>query len=253
MKIAWCFYGLPKKLENGFDNINNYINKYSLDVDFFCHAWYCGESEYNIQSPWAIKRDGNIRITIEHLNNIKKLYKPKNFLFEKQKSMNEEIDFLKNTIIYNNNPHNIYNALSVCYSTQNAIMLLNDYISKNNCKYDFVIVSRYDFLKPIKLNLNDIDITNKFIYSTDIHFKTNRNLLSPALLCGEYDIMNKLLNNIFTNIFLYKNDNSLNTYIQNNFKENMKLNHEEIILCNLIYNKININCVKFTNLIPNFI
>lgn len=253
MKIAWCFYGLPKKLEKGFDNINNYIKKYSYDVDFFCHAWYSGKMEDAIQSPWSIHRDGNIRITSEHLDNIKKLYKPKNFLFEKQKSLNKEIDYLKNTIIYNNNSHNIYNALSVCYSTQTAIMLLNDYISKNNCKYDFVIISRYDFLKPIKLNLNEIDITNNFIYSTDIHFKNNRTLLSPALICGEYNIMNKSLNNIFSNIFLYKDDNSLNTYIQNNFKEKFKLNHEEIILCNLIYNKINLNYIKFTNLIPNFI
>jgi len=252
MKIAWCFYGLPKKLENGFDNINNYIKKHSYDVDFFCHAWYNDSTKNCIQSPWAIKRDGNIKITHEHLNNVKKLYKPKNFLFENQKSMNKEVDNLKNTIIYNNRESdNIYNVLSVCFSTQKVIMLLNDYIFKHNCKYDFIILSRYDFLKPIKLNLNEI--TNKFIYSTDIHFKTNRILLSPALICGEYEIMNKLLNNIFTNIFLYKNDNSLNTYIQDNLKEKMIINHEEILLCNLIYNKININCVKFTNLIPNFI
>ena len=250
MKIAWCLYGLPKQLKNGYDNINNYIEKYSYDVDFFCHAWYNDSSNNAIQSPWAIKRDGNIKITNEHLYNIKKLYKPKNFLFEKQKSMKQEINDLKNSIIYNGSD-NIYNVLSACFSTQKSIILLNEYMSKYNCKYDLIISSRYDFIRLIDLNLNEI--SNNFIYSTDIHFKNNRSVLSPALLCGDYDIMNKLLNNLFTNIFLYKNDELLCKYIESNLNEKFKINNEEVILCNLIYNKINISCIKFTNFIPNFI
>lgn len=251
MKIAWCFYGIPKKLEDGFHNINNYINDFSYEVDFFCHAWYTDANTDAIQSPWAIKRDDNIQINTEHLNKITNLYKPKSFLFEKQKSMELEINNLKNSVINNPNNPNIYNALSSCYSTQKTIMLLNDYISKNSINYDFIILSRYDFLKPIKLKLKDI--SNTYIYAPDIHYKNNRFVISPALLCGGYDIMNKLFINLFTNIFSYKNNEIIKNLIQTELKENFILNHEELILCNLLFNNIHKNSIIFTDKIPNFV
>ena len=250
MKIAWCFYGQPRKLELGHKNIDSYLKKFDYkDVDFFCHAWYNDNSFIN-QSPWSIKREGQLKITKDFLNKIIEIYNPKKYLFEKENKFEKCIEELENSLI--NKTNNVANVLSGCYSTQKTVELLKDYAIENNINYDFVFVSRYDFLKPIELNINSV--SNKYMYSTDIHIKTNRIIPSPALLCGGFYIINKIYSNLFSNIFLYKNDENTKKFIEENLKEKFYVNHEEVLLCNIFFNGANIlNDVKFTNNIPNFI
>lgn len=252
MKIAWCFYGQPRKLELGYKNITDYLKKYNMDdVDFFCHAWYNNNSYLN-QSPWSIVREGNIKITLNDLSKIIQLYSPKSYLFEQQKDFNNEITTLKDSLICNYNSNNVSNVLSCCNSTEKTINLLRKYVIENNVNYNYVFISRYDFLKPIKLDITNI--SEDFVYSTDIHYKVDRFIPSPALLCGGYIIIEKIIKDIYSNIFLYKNDEQIKNAIEHNFKEKFKINHEEIILCNIYYNKLDLfKTIKFTDKIPNFI
>jgi hypothetical protein len=247
MKIAWCFYGQPRNLQEGYNNIKNYISNEKINVDFFCHAWYNNNKDIS-QSPWAKKRNNNIYIHETHMKNIIELYSPKKFLFEHEQEFN--IECLKNTLLLNNTTNNNgNNVLSACYSTQIVIKLLLDYCKEIKQEYDIVYISRYDFLKPI--TLKPVNINTNYIYSTNIHKIYERELISPALLCGGMDIMLSLLLDIYDIIFEIKNDYNLDKILkQDKYKCKLYLNHEEIFLSNIIQKNI-VNII-YTKDIPNF-
>ena len=247
MKIAWCFYGQPRNLQEGYDNIKNYINNEKINVDFFCHAWYNNNKEMS-QSPWAKERNNSIYINETYMKNIIELYSPKKFLFEHEHEFN--IEQLKNTLLLNNTTNNnCNNVLSACYSTQTVIKLLFDYCKEIRQEYDIVYISRYDFLKPI--TLKPAIINTNFVYSTNIHKIYGRELISPALLCGGMNIMLILLLDIYDIIFEIKNDYNLHELLkQDKYKCKLYLNHEEIFLSNIIQKNI-VNII-YTKDIPNF-
>ena len=58
---------------------------------------------------------------------------------------------------------------------------------------------------------------------------------------------------MYSNIFLYKNDEKVQNFF-NNINETFKINHEEILLANIFYNRFKLHEIfRFTNKIPNFI
>jgi hypothetical protein len=248
MKIAYCLYGQPRDYENGYKNIMNYIKSQEIECDFFFHAWY-NNNDFISQSAWAEKRNGKIKITQETLLNVINLYKPKDYIIEEEKKFSfTEYDSLmyKET----KNKLHISNVMSSLYTTQSSFNIMNDYNKKYNINYDFIFVSRFDFLKQINLNLKEININ--YIYSSDIHFINKRKLISPALICGEYNKIYKLHNKLFSNIINICNNVEIK-YILNKYNFSMIINHEELVMANLFYNKLSIDDIIFTPDIPNFI
>jgi len=252
-KIAWCLCGQPRDYEEGYKNIINYINRENIECDFFFHAWYNDKNSISL-SPWAKERNtrlnksNNITITKETINDVIKLYKPKRYSTEHEKLFS----FNESSILYNQtlNKNNINNCLSCLYSTENSIQILNNYIKESNSQYDTVFISRFDFLKPININLKLID-SNK-IYSSNKHIVNNRILISPELLCGNYEKLYKFIGSLYSNLSEIKDNIEIDTFLKNKSETKLYINHEEIIMANYLYNNLTINDTIFTPDIPEF-
>lgn len=167
MKIAFCLYGLigssekyglgkkPNdhiKLYNSFKN-NVLLKNSEFEIDVFIHSW---SSEFK--------------------NDILDMYKPKKFLFQKQKKLfSWKIFFRYLRANYRNinfylglfklskfklSPFfiRIHSVLSRWKSTRTSLSLMREYEKENNFNYDIVVSSRIDlfFIRPFILK-------NKFI------------------------------------------------------------------------------------------
>lgn len=145
MKIALCICGLVGGTSGkdgkgevvDFELCYKSYKKTILDinnVDVFIHSW-----------------------SVEHHRRIVDLYKPKLRIFENQK-------FLE----YKNNPKSFdeYINRSRFYSTQQVVNLKKLYETKNNFKYDWVMISRFDLMFFNKIIFNNLD--KNFLYAS--HF-----------------------------------------------------------------------------------
>jgi len=170
MRVALCFYGQPRYIENTYTWLSHkyhIIDKYNADV--FAHTWINNKEEKFIVSDWVDKNS----IDIENLNAsniILKRYKPKKYIFEesktfelnditreviKEKEISYELNY-EGDFHYSLNNEN--NLLSHLYSISKVIELLKD-----EKKYDFVILSRYDnYIKSIP-NLYQLDNSKLYL------------------------------------------------------------------------------------------
>lgn len=122
MKVALCLHGLFDSLTDpnskGIDGFNH-IKKNILDKvnpDVYIHSWEEEKSD-----------------------EIKKLYNPKQYLFEKQKDFSNII-FENQLNTLSNPPRPPKSVLSHLYSVTESIKLA----FKNNIKYDIIIKARFD-------------------------------------------------------------------------------------------------------------
>ena len=137
--------------ESGYKHLKNKIID-NYDTDVFCHCW-----------------------NTEAEDSIKKLYKPKKYLFEQQKSFDLSLDKYnidenerdidkwkhlsenaKKGYKYAFQTRNNWNRTievfkiqafrtsSRWYSTKEVLRLKNEYEKENNFEYDFVLICRYD-------------------------------------------------------------------------------------------------------------
>ena len=151
MKVALCFFGQPRHLNNPYTFLSHkywIIDRYNADV--FCHSWISGGEKKLEYSDWVDKKYHN---SIELKNSsdiILNKYKPKKYLFESPKFFSLDDDS-KNILKekekkyledwkgeFNWTKNNENNTLSQLYSISKSISLLQDE------KYDWIILSRYD-------------------------------------------------------------------------------------------------------------
>ena len=203
MKVGLILYGVKpmdcinKKdtaLYNVVDYTINHWKEYILnvnkDIDVFVHSW-----------------------SLEYENVVIENYKPKKYIFEKQKQFKSNINtnFLKQTTMYNN-LNNEQIIRSKYYSMCKAINLLNEYEIEKNIKYDVILISRMDLLwfNPIELN----KINPNYIYTSNWNYAYDkykcRNLMynNKLLPLDHFFIMNSIDIKVFGNLF-----NELDSYI----------------------------------------
>ena len=149
MRVALCLYGLTGSVDFGLGlgkpidpRIGHHFHKKNIidvndNVDVFFHTWSVDFEEMLVE-----------------------LYKPKGYVAEKQ------ILFNPDSIGKNSIP-------SRWYSTNTAINLKKDYEEKNNFKYDWVMIYRFDHIFLNKLKFNDLD--NEYIY-----FRHTNGMRAPA-------------------------------------------------------------------------
>lgn len=169
MKVAVCFFGQPRHLNNPYSYYSQkywLIDKYNANV--YCHSWISkNEIEFDyadqVQESLRSRQDKNSE------NIILRKYKPKKYLFEEPKNLflTEELrEVLKikqqeynSRIIgsFNWTITNEKNHLSQLYSMSKAISLLKD---KN---YDWIFLTRFDvYVKEIP-NLYQLEKDNLYI------------------------------------------------------------------------------------------
>jgi len=252
-EIAYCLYGQPRNLIEGYKNISHFINQYpDFKFDFFYHTWFDESKNNEIfydASPWRIIPKSSLVINKNIISKINNLYKPKSFSFDKPIKFNLSIYF--NSVCFSNTDNhklsNINNVYSQFFSRTKVRNTLFDYIKKFNKKYDFVITSRFDFLRTISINLYDINPL-KF-YCSDF--------LKPKLIFPDnFFILNTKtyldLFNIIPNISKIINNHDLSSKLKS-FNITLEFSPEIFIFSLYIYLFNNIDNVIYSNNIPNFI
>ena len=154
MKVAICFYGLVGSCEKKYGvgksldpkialkYYKKNIFKYIKDYDVFIHSQ-----------------------SIEHKKILKKLYSPKQVLFEKRKNFFFKVilnlKFLKSILAslitgssLSRKYKRSFSNYSRWYSTKKTLELKKKFEKENNIKYDLVLLTRLDwaFLTPFKMN-----------------------------------------------------------------------------------------------------
>ena len=169
LKIAYCLVGLVGYTERhgGGQPLDFHIayknNKRNIfgdnGVDIFIHSW-----------------------SDDFEDEIVKLYKPKNSVFEKQIEFDDD---------------DRMNAVeSRWYSTKKAVDLMRDYEEKNNIKYDFVMIYRFDSAFLVPVDFNELKKYNKkheqeFVYGThSSRANCDPYKLSDGVQCGCKDRSN---------------------------------------------------------------
>jgi hypothetical protein len=180
MKVALCFFGQPRFLNNPYSYISHKIwilDKYETDI--YIHSWINKDNKECEYSDWVINRQKLQNIKYETFteyngieNDIIKKYKPKKYIFEKSKDLKFSVydwEKLKEKEkkyyeIWNGDFHlsknNEKNILSQLYSIDKVLNLLDT-------DYDWVILSRFD---NYIINLENLyNLNNNYLYIKDYH------------------------------------------------------------------------------------
>lgn len=176
MRVALCFFGQPRFIDNPYTYISHkywIIDKYNADI--FTHTWINNKEKKFEYSDWVQEE----KHTIENKNAdeiILKKYNPKKYIFEKSKhfSLDEksrniikeiEKDFrskYNEESKFNYSENNENNVLSQLYSMSKCISLIDS-------DYDWIILSRYDNYIWQFPNLFQLDKNNLYLNNTYLH------------------------------------------------------------------------------------
>lgn len=170
MRVALCFSGQPRYINQCADYIKNTL--YDAEVDVFAHLWF---GDVLCNKPFKYGGDGtwlNERIDREAIADFRDVYKPT--LIEVQ----YPIDFIDSSIDFDesiaryypgsiNNPlepdfrnRSVNNILSYFYSLNKVLLLKKEHEYKNNFKYDFVVKCRTDNIIKTKIDYNQYNAWN---------------------------------------------------------------------------------------------
>ena len=233
-KVAYILYGQPRNHTNGCIKILNFLLKqHNIEVDFFYHCWIIDEYQKYPSSPWRNITDNELSYQENIKENLIENYNPVAYEYEKQIFAFDKSLYI-NSIAYENNNNirtinNINNTISVQYSRNKAKNLFEDYITKTNTKYDFVIFSRFDPEKMPNLKLEDLDQTKVYISNNLLP----RMLFNPSLIILPPDIFIKWFN-IYEEFkdFINSEYSDVSMKLLN---EKLVINDEELLLAKYVY------------------
>ena len=197
MKIAFCLYGQPRNAREGHAVLQAFVDKHPhIQFDFYLHAWHDASLKIYDASPWRAIPESDLRVDADVAEFLLQAYRPVAHVFEPPKIFG--VSALENSAMYANSPstyqQNLQNTLSQLYSRQTVRNLVQQ-------PYDLVVASRYDFRRPIDLNLHEID-QNK-LHVANFHlprvlFPDNFIVAPPRIfhdLFNAYDNLPIIINN----------------------------------------------------------
>ena len=253
VKIAYCLYGQPRNFTEGCKIIKKFVENH--DVDFYYHTWtlpnestHYSHSEYRNIPKEELKCDKDIIIKINSL------YNPKAYLFEEAKrfDIEKKNEYINSIAYLNTSEYNkgirISHLLSQLYSKQQVRDLLYNTIEKENIEYDFVITSRFDFLKEINLNIDLNNINNEKIYVSN--FLKPRDIFSDNILLLGVENYFKLLNT-YDNLSNIINNKTLDT-LMTKYNEKLVFVVENLSFANYLYYFNDTKNLEYVNF-PNFV
>tara|TARA_Y100001972_G_scaffold18773_2_gene21486 strand:+ start:929 stop:1624 length:696 start_codon:yes stop_codon:yes gene_type:complete len=147
MKVALCLSGIVGTKQKfgkgcdldysiGYEYLKDAIIK-NADVDIFIHSW-----------------------SIAHRDGLCKLYNPVDCIFEKQ------VDFGYS------NPKS-FATLSQAYTRKTSVRLALNYEIKNNFKYDFIVLTRFDLAWFKKINFKELNKDKIYAAGPEAYGKIN--------------------------------------------------------------------------------
>lgn len=142
----------------------------------------------------------------------------------------------------------ISHTFSNFYSKQQVRNLLYDTLQKEKIEYDYVITSRFDFLKEINVNLDLKNIDNEKIYVSDFH--KPRDIFPDSILILSVENYLKLFN-IYDNLSNIINNNEINT-LMNKYNEIFIFVAESLLFGNYLYIFKDLKKLEYIKF-PNFV
>lgn len=161
MKVALCFSGGIRNLEDNFESIKSCLIE-PLNADVFIHGWYFKVNELENTHKMYKKPETNEFKVLS-------LLKPKKHLLEvydkeKEEEMTKKFKFEYVKEKYQDKPNltQLYpNTCGMFWSIYQSNLLKCDYEKENNFKYDIVIRCRPDFEYYTILNFNILKLVEK--------------------------------------------------------------------------------------------
>jgi hypothetical protein len=161
MRVALCLSGQPRFVEKAYPYIyNNLIVPNCADV--FFHTWFAKEDvnkSYRNDTGWTNHPNNKIPENTEEL--LLNLYKPKAFLFEKQKTFKNKSWNVDKTIqrfcSHLNRDYFVDMMHCMWYSIHKANAVKEIYRYEQDVVYDYVIRCRFDAIIPRVLNCMELD------------------------------------------------------------------------------------------------
>ena len=251
MKVALCLFGQPRRFKEGYDILMEWLKApyhSNIEVDVFFHTWIMQPNEA-ISSYYRELEDEDKVIPEGTIDKLKELYRPvactedKPIVFDK--AMYENSLLYKRTNEWGR--ENANNTLSQQYSRQKVRDLLHGYTKNTGVKYDFVIGSRFDFIVPLTVDLNDLNPTR--VHLTDCRFP-RKHLPDPLIICNQ-KVFLKLFN-VFDNLSNLINNDKLAKHFAKTCKELYIFHPEEILHMNYIYYYHDNSALEYHEGIPNF-
>lgn len=140
MKIALCFYGQPRYIDNPLSYQTHKDHIYSQGtVDVYTHYWFNSSLTTYKTSDWSQKYENYVHSETPKI--ITELYNPKKYLEEKPKEDFDYNNFEQNVTHFSYySSNNMKNLQSHLYSFEKCLNL----VKESNTDYDFVIMSRFD-------------------------------------------------------------------------------------------------------------
>lgn len=237
MKIALCFSGLPRYIEESYDNIyqNLIDNNPKHQIDVYGHFWW--DDSYINQ---IISRGNMNRYEKNMIDVFKDKFKPKKVIYEPYKKfqipkkLEEQKEKLKMKMImtYDHIKLSYYNGKSMFYSIKESLNLALE----SEIEYDLYVRIRTDIIYESKI---DWDLfNNQKLNILDGTFSGPDRLLSDILAIGNYDSMLKY--SLFYDFFKKYHDTDyihIHEYLLNVLSNDLKVN----VLTFKLYSPINGN------------
>lgn len=167
MKVALCFFGQPRLIDNPYTYTSHHnciLNKYETDV--YAHCWISDKPVEFTYSDWGIRMGLNDIQSNNTIPIILNQYSPKKYIFEEpRKFFLEQTDREKVQDMDYYSINNENNLMSHLYSMSKSIELIDDDID-----YDCVILSRYDNYIESFPDLESLDLDNLYLSDRWGHF-----------------------------------------------------------------------------------
>jgi len=251
MKIAYCFYGQPRKLEEGYAIVQQFISlNPTAEIDFFYHTWFIkGTTDYQYEAaPWRQLSKEELTIRPNAIDILQTYYNPKAFAIDEP--MQFDISSIKESILYKKTPEqqtrNINNNLSKYYSIQQVRSVLETYVKNTNTRYEYVVLNRFDFLKPIRIQMDQLEMDR--LYVSDV--LKNRKLFCNCCI-SDYDRFLKIAN-VFETLKEIMNNDLLISQFKLYTRGECIFNAEEINAVQYMYYYTTHDTIIYTPLIPDF-
>lgn len=203
IKVAYCLYGQPRRIHDGFKSINDLVEKFkdTHEFDFFFHTWYDPNlvGKHYISSNYRHISQSELLVNENTINDLVRLYSPKKYEYEPPIQFYQDENFDKSDIMNSSNRSDVTdvrknNTLCYLYTNFKVKELLNAYCNETGTKYSFIISSRFDFLNNINIDLNIVNPQK--IYAMPVGNRLY--ICSNLVICGP-EIYNNFAN-AFINI-----------------------------------------------------
>lgn len=177
MKIALCFSGQPRSLEEGYIYHEKNLLALNHNLDVFIHTWYdpslVGQAfEYSTQEV-------NVKsYQEESVSRIFKLYKPVSIKIEKPKNFIAEQGYKKSSEGWDSTTKEAKavrtnNIFSQFYSIYQANRLKKEHEVEQNFVYDVCVRSRFDFALNVGIKFDELPFEKEVLYVPDLKLGNN--------------------------------------------------------------------------------